>query len=105
MNVSFPTLNAYPLITVAPYGQATQGWWLANVNDHGFTIELGEAPSFDLLFSWKAESSPTGATMSFSDGTSASYDPTSGLPSTEPSSAPTTTPPADPPADATSTGS
>ena len=105
VNVSFPTLNAYPLITVAPYGQATQGWWLANVNDHGFTIELGEAPSFDLLFSWKAESSPTGATMSFSDGTSASYDPTSGLPSTEPSSAPTTTPPADPPADATSTGS
>ncbi|MBU1348724.1 hypothetical protein KJ781_01490, partial [Patescibacteria group bacterium] len=80
VNVSFATLNSYPLITVAPYGQATNGWWLMNVNDHGFTIILGEAPTFDLIFSWKAEPSPADATMSLSDGTSVPYDPTSGNP-------------------------
>lgn len=78
VNVSFASLNSYPLVTVTPYGQTTKGWWLTNVNDHGFTITLGEAPTFDLVFAWKAEPSPDGSTMSLSDGTSIPYDPTSG---------------------------
>ncbi|MFH1078165.1 MAG: hypothetical protein V1745_02700, partial [Patescibacteria group bacterium] len=99
VNVSFATLNSYPLITVAPYGQATNGWWLTNVNDHGFTIILGEAPTFDLIFSWKAEPSPAGATMSLSDGTSVPYDPTSGNPTAGPAPPPEP-PPTEPPPEA-----
>jgi hypothetical protein len=78
VNVSFPSLNAYPYITITPHGQASKGWWITNDNDHGFTINVGEAPMFDFVFSWKAEISPEGGIMSYSDGTYAPYDPTSG---------------------------
>ena len=105
VEVTFDTLNAYPLITVTPYGLPTGGWGLRDVTDHGFTLVLSEAQTFDLTFAWKAEASQTGDAMSFSDGTASSYDPTSGLifgpelpPVEEPVSASTTTstPPIEP---------
>ena len=78
MNVTFPTLNSYPLITVTPYGIPTGKWGLINVNDHGFTIVISQEENFDLMFSWRAEPSLDGYNMSFSDGTSATYDPMTG---------------------------
>ncbi len=80
VNVSFPTLNAYPLVTITPYGLPVGGWGLANVNDHGFTVVLESEQSFDLVLAWKAEPSQDGGEMWYSDGTFAPYDPTSGLP-------------------------
>jgi len=79
VKVSFPTLNAYPLIQATPYGEAKGGYWLTGISDTGFTIVLGQAPSFDLVFAWTAEASVSGNVMSFSDNTWAPYDPTSGL--------------------------
>ncbi|MBU1032329.1 hypothetical protein KJ937_00160, partial [Patescibacteria group bacterium] len=78
VQVSFDSLNSYPLITVTPYGQTAAGWWLSNVTDRGFSIIVGEAPMFDLTLAWKAEPSPEGGIMSLSDGTFAPYDPLSG---------------------------
>ena len=80
VRVEFATLNAYPLVTVTPYGQTSNGWWLTNVSDHGFTIIVGEAPSFDLTFAWKAEASHEGNVISNSDGTSVTYDALTGKP-------------------------
>jgi hypothetical protein len=78
VNVAFPSLNAYPLVTLTPYGMPTGKWGLIDVNDHGFTITLSNPETFDLVFSWKAEPSAAGAVMSFSDGTSGAYDPLTG---------------------------
>jgi hypothetical protein len=78
VQINFETLNSYPLITATPYGQVTGGWHVTNVTDYGFTIIVGEAPTFDLVFAWKAEPSPEGSTVWMSDGTSAPYDPLSG---------------------------
>lgn len=80
VNVNFPTLHAYPLVTVTPYGQTTKNWWLTNVTDRGFTIIVGEAPTFDLTFAWKAEASHDGSMMSNSDGTAVTYDSLTGKP-------------------------
>jgi hypothetical protein len=74
VDVSFASVQAYPLITVSPYGLPTGNWGLINVNDHGFTITLTHPETFDLVFAWKAEPSVSGAVMSFSDGTSGQYD-------------------------------
>ncbi|MDQ7815342.1 MAG: hypothetical protein RDU25_06105, partial [Patescibacteria group bacterium] len=79
VKVTFPSLNAYPIVHVRPYGTVGSGYWVTQVTDSGFTIIVSEAPSFDLTFSWTAEASSDGSTMSFSDNTSAPYDPTSGL--------------------------
>lgn len=78
VNVAFPSLNAYPLVTITPYGIPTGKWGLMDVNDHGFTITLSNPETFDLVFAWKAEPSQEGAVMSFSDGTMAPYDPLTG---------------------------
>jgi hypothetical protein len=80
VNVAFPSLNSYPLVTVTPYGVPTSKWGLMNVTDHGFTITLSSPENFDLILSWKAEPSGEGGVMSFSDGTSATYDPLTGQP-------------------------
>ncbi|MCI0479841.1 hypothetical protein L0Y59_04820, partial [Candidatus Uhrbacteria bacterium] len=80
VSVSFPTVDAVPHVTVTPLGDASQGWWLANVNDHGFTIVLGGPSDNDLVFSWKAEPTTKQGVMWYSDGTYVPYDPTSGNP-------------------------
>ena len=78
VKVTFEPLNAYPLITVTPYGLANGTWGLVDVTDRSFTMRLSEPQSFDLTFSWKAEASQAGYAMSFSDNTASAYDPTSG---------------------------
>lgn len=78
VNVSFPTLNTYPLVTVTPYGITNGGWGLRNVNDHGFVMVLESEQTADLTVAWKAEPSQEGSKVWYSDGTSAIYDPTSG---------------------------
>ncbi|MEO5927691.1 MAG: hypothetical protein ABIO72_03135 [Patescibacteria group bacterium] len=89
VDVSFASISAYPLITVTPYGLPTSAWGITNVTDYGFTITLSHPESFDLVFSWKVEPSGAGAQMSFSDGTSAPYDPLTGQPTVSAPSAPT----------------
>jgi hypothetical protein len=78
--VSFPSLNAYPLVTVTPYGLPTGHWGISDVTDHGFTIILASPETFDQVFAWKAEPSQSGYVMSFSDGTASTYDPLTGQP-------------------------
>ncbi|MCR4278348.1 MAG: hypothetical protein NUV81_00370, partial [bacterium] len=69
-----------PLITVTPYGLPAGSWGLMNVNDHGFTLVLQNELMSDLVIAWKAEPSQEGSEIWYSDGTFASYDPTSGQP-------------------------
>jgi hypothetical protein len=80
VTVNFASLNAYPLVSVTPYELPTGQWGVTQVTDHGFKIVLSKPESFDLTFSWKAEPSQSGDSYSYSDNTSASYDPTSGVP-------------------------
>lgn len=76
--VSFDPLNAYPLITVTPYGLPVGSWGVTQVTDRGFTLVLSQPASFDLTFAWKVEPSQTGDRIFASDNTSAEYDLTSG---------------------------
>jgi hypothetical protein len=78
--VDFPSIQAYPLITVTPYGASMPLWGLSSVTDHGFTILLAESVTSDVLFAWKAEPSVRGNTMSFSDHASVEYDAMYGSP-------------------------
>ncbi len=80
VNVTYPSLLAYPIVHVQPYGEVKAGMWVTTPSDTGFTITLGEAPTFDLVLAWTAEPSATGEQMFFSDNTSLPYDPTSGIP-------------------------
>ncbi len=89
VRIQFATLSAYPLITVTPYELITANWGVTQVTDHGFTITLTKPMMADVVFAWKAEPSQEGDRMSFSDGTSAIYDPTSGLPVIASSTPPT----------------
>jgi hypothetical protein len=82
VQVTFESLNAFPLVNVTPYGQ-TAGYWIEQVTDTGFTIVLAQAPSFDLTFAWSAVPSKSGDRMSFSDNTSQNYDPLSGQVATQ----------------------
>lgn len=80
VKVTFPTIQAFPIIQATPYGQAKSGYWFTNISDTGFTITLGEAPMFDLIFAWVVDPSPVSGTMYFSDNTSAPYDALTGSP-------------------------
>ena len=79
VNVSFPSLHAYPIVQITPYGEPKGGVWMTKVSDTGFEIVVGEAPQFDLQFAWTAESSVNGNRMHFSDNTTLPYDPLSGI--------------------------
>lgn len=78
VKVTFPTINAFPIIQATPYGEAKGGYWFSNVSDAGFTITLANAPTFDLLFAWSVQPSASGSNIYFSDNTSASFDPLTG---------------------------
>ncbi|MBI4139326.1 hypothetical protein HY479_04255, partial [Candidatus Uhrbacteria bacterium] len=88
VNVSFTSLNSFPLITATPYDLPVGQWGIRNVTDHGFTLVLEQIQTVDIVFSWKAEPSQDGSVMSFSDGTSATYDPLTGQPIVSPVAAP-----------------
>ena len=94
VDVTFESLNSYPIIQVTPYGIPVGGFGIHNVTDRGFTIVLLQSQSFDLVLSWTAEPSPSAPVMSFSDGTSVPYNPSTGEPQT-PSSPPESPPPPD----------
>ncbi|MEK7116010.1 MAG: hypothetical protein AAB879_01300 [Patescibacteria group bacterium] len=79
VRVNFPSLLAYPIVHVRPYGVATKGYWVTHVSDTGFEIVVGEAPQFDLLIAWTAEATAAHALMHFSDNTTLPYDPLSGI--------------------------
>lgn len=102
VKVTFPTIMAFPIIQATPYGQAKGGYWFTNISDTGFTIVLGEAPTFDLLFAWTVDPSASGGTMYFSDNTSAPYDALTGSPVLTTTSA-STSAVAEPPSTTTST--
>lgn len=80
VKVSFPSIQAYPVVQLTPNGPTKGGYWYSDVSDTGFTIVIGEVSSADLGFSWTVQPSVTNQRMSFSDNTSATYDPQSGLP-------------------------
>ncbi len=78
VTVNFESVGGYPIVNVRPYGKVTKHFWVSSVNDRSFTIIIGETTAADLIFSWTAEASANGNTMSFSDNTQLPYDPTSG---------------------------
>ncbi|MFA5186169.1 MAG: hypothetical protein WC551_06795, partial [Patescibacteria group bacterium] len=78
VTVNFESVGGYPIVNVRPYGKVTKHFWVSSVNDRSFTIIIGEPTAADLIFSWTAEASANGNTMSFSDNTQLPYDPTSG---------------------------
>ena len=80
VKVSFPSVQAYPVIQLTPNGQTRSGYWYTDVSDTGFTIVIGEPSTVDLGFSWTVHPSVANQRMSFSDNTSATYDPLTGLP-------------------------
>jgi hypothetical protein len=80
VHVTFPTLQAYPVVHVRPYGAIGESYWVSDVGDDGFTVVLSAPASAERTFSWIARPSASGDTMSFSDNTSLPYDPQSGQP-------------------------
>ena len=88
VKVSFPSIQSYPIIQLTPNGQTKSGYWYSDVSDTGFTIVIGEPATVDLGFSWTVQPSVANQRMSFSDNTSATYDPLTGLPVISASPAP-----------------
>ena len=72
------SLNAYPLITVTPYGAVEKGYWVSQVTDTGFTIQVSEPVIADTVFSWTVMPALEGDRMSLSDNTSEPFDPLTG---------------------------
>ncbi|MBI5654317.1 hypothetical protein HZC53_01515 [Candidatus Uhrbacteria bacterium] len=79
VTVHYQDTGAYPLVQATPYGETRGGYWVKDVTADTFTIEVAEAPMFDLVFAWSVQASTLGNTMSFSDNTQLPYDPTSGV--------------------------
>jgi hypothetical protein len=97
VHISFPSIQAYPIVSVTPQGDAGE-YWTDKLTDTGFDIVLKAPLTFDLQFTWSASPSQSGSSIFYSDNTSASYDPTSGnvygpvLPSTSTSVTTSTNP-------------
>lgn len=85
VQISFASLDAYPLVSVTPYGIPSSLWGITDVSQSGFIIQLASPTAQDLRFSWKAEPSKKGNVLSSSDGTAAEYDVLQGIvPQNEP---------------------
>ncbi|MFA5936024.1 MAG: hypothetical protein WC787_04195 [Patescibacteria group bacterium] len=70
VNVTFPTINAYPVVSVTPRGDVGN-YYTDDWSDTGFTILLKEPLNFDAVFSWFVTPSEVGSVMHFSDNASA----------------------------------
>jgi len=79
VHVSFASIQAYPIVSVTPQGDAGS-YWTTNLSDTGFDLVLKNPPTFDLRFTWSVVASQSGNTEFYSDNTSAPYDPLSGQP-------------------------
>lgn len=72
VKVNFQSLGAFPVINITPYGQ-TNGYWIEQVSDSGFTLVLTQPASTDLVIGYMA-TLPNESSMSMSDNTQVSFD-------------------------------
>ncbi len=78
VQITFASIQAYPVVQVRPLNRPNAKYWITNVSDTGFTITLDQSAQTDVTFSWSVDPSSMGAEMWFSDQTSAIYDPLTG---------------------------
>ena len=69
VRIEFPSLGAYPIVQASPYMEVEGGWWISHVTDLGFEINLKQAQTLDVRFSWVAEPIQTGDQNYNSDNT------------------------------------
>ncbi|MCE9586470.1 hypothetical protein K8R04_04100 [Candidatus Uhrbacteria bacterium] len=80
VRIEFPSLGAYPNVQVTPRGSTRGGWWTDSYTDTGFEIILSETEDHDVVFAWRVEATTASDVMRMSDGTYATVDPITGLP-------------------------
>jgi hypothetical protein len=78
VQVTFASIQAYPVVQARPLNRPNAGYWITNVSDTGFKITLDQPAQTDVTFTWSVDPSPVGAEMWFSDETNAVYDPLTG---------------------------
>jgi YVTN family beta-propeller protein len=80
VRIEFPSLNAYPNVQVTPRGSTGGAWWTDGYSDSGFEIIMQETQDHDVVFAWRVEATTGGDVMRMSDGTYATVDPLTGMP-------------------------
>ncbi len=78
VHVSYPSLLAYPNVQATPRGEVDGGWWTDRYTDIGFDIILKQAQTHEVVFAWQVTATAQDASVSVSDGSKASIDPTNG---------------------------
>ncbi len=71
VTVTFATLNAFPNVQVQPRGQVLGGYYTDDYTDVSFTINMNEAQTRDVTFSWLVTATTDGDQVFLSDGTTA----------------------------------
>lgn len=79
VNITFPSIGAYPNVFATPQGQAGE-WWTGNYSDQGFDVILAAPLPRDVMFSWSVQPLADGNILYNSDGTYDAMDALSGLP-------------------------
>lgn len=74
VHVSYPTINAYPLVHATPNASTQGAWWIANRSDTGFDIIMETAQTHDVEFTWMVTAMRPGTYRFLSDGTNVAID-------------------------------
>ncbi len=53
VQITYPSTQGYPVVTITPYGSITGKYWVSNVSDIGFTITLSDEQTFDLTLGYE----------------------------------------------------